>query len=286
MSLYYKPNRKPDWNYGGPKWRLSRSKIELSLDCPRCFYIDNKLGVARPPGFPFNLNSAVDALLKKEFDIHRADGSTHPLMHAYGVEAKPFAHPKMEVWRENFKGVEVAHKGTGFLVCGAVDDIWVNPKGELMVVDYKSTSKDEKIDALDQEWHDGYKRQMEIYQWLLRQNGFTVSDTGYFVYANASKDRAAFDAKLEFDVTLIPHTGNADWVEGALQNIKTILDSAEVPAKSTDCDFCAYREAAGQALATATHKTPPSSQPIPAPVKTPRGKKLATHEQDQTGQLF
>ena len=71
MSLFYKPNRKPDWNYGGPKWRLSRSKIALFMECPRCFYIDNVLGVARPPGFPFNLNSAVDALLKKEFDALR-----------------------------------------------------------------------------------------------------------------------------------------------------------------------------------------------------------------------
>ena len=65
MSQFYKPNRKPDWNYGGPRWRLSRSKIALFLECARCFYIDNKLGVARPPGFPFNLNSAVDFLLKK-----------------------------------------------------------------------------------------------------------------------------------------------------------------------------------------------------------------------------
>jgi len=47
---------------------LSRSKVELFQDCPRCFYLDRRLGIARPPGFPFNLNSAVDALLKTEFD--------------------------------------------------------------------------------------------------------------------------------------------------------------------------------------------------------------------------
>ena len=95
MSQFYKPNRKPDWNYGGSKWRLSRSKIALFLECPRCFYIDNKLGVARPPGFPFNLNSAVDALFKKEFDVHRAAGSAHPLMEQYGVDAVPYAHPDL-----------------------------------------------------------------------------------------------------------------------------------------------------------------------------------------------
>ena len=89
-----------------------------------------------------------------------------------------------------------------------------------MIVDYKSTSKDEKIEALDKEWHDGYKHQMEVYQWLFRRNGFKVSDTGYFVYANASKDNKSFDGKLEFEVTLIAHKGDDSWVEGTLLEIK------------------------------------------------------------------
>lgn len=248
MSDFYKPDRKPDWNFGGPRWRLSRSKIGLFLECPRCFYIDNKLGTARPPGFPFNLNSAVDALLKKEFDIRRAAGEPHPLMKAYGIDAKPYAHELIDLWRENFKGIEHRHADTGLLVSGAVDDIWVNPDGELIIVDYKSTSKDKTIDALDEEWHDGYKKQMETYQWLFRRNGFSVSDTGYFVYANASKDREAFDAKLEFEVTLIPYTGDDSWVEPTLFDIKACLESPELPAPGDGCDYCRYREAAGKKL--------------------------------------
>src|SRR6202142_4305520 len=122
MSQYYKPHRNPDWNYGGPKSRLSRSKIALFLECARCFYLDNKLGVARAPGFPFNLNSAVDALLKKEFDIHRDGKTAHPLMAAYGVDAVPYAHPEINTWRENFKGIEVKHARSGLTISGALDD--------------------------------------------------------------------------------------------------------------------------------------------------------------------
>ncbi len=248
MSGFYKPDRKVDWNYGGPRWRLSRSKIDLFMECPRCFWIDNKLGTARPPGYPFNLNSAVDALLKKEFDIHRADKSAHPIMEQYGVDAVPFEHNMMDTWRENFKGIETKHESTGFTISGAVDDIWINPAGELIVVDYKSTSKDAKIEALDQDWHIGYKRQMEVYQWLLRQNGFTVSNTGYFVYANASKDREAFDGKLEFEVTLVPYEGNDSWIEQTLLDIKACLDSETIPPVGNDCDYCTYREYAGKKL--------------------------------------
>lgn len=248
MSQYYKPDRNPGWNYGGDRWRLSRSKIGLFMECQRCFYIDNKLGTARPPGFPFNLNSAVDALLKKEFDIHRAGKTAHPLMEQYGLDVLPFQHPKMDIWRENFKGIDHKHAPTGFTVSGAVDDVWVNPKGELHIVDYKSTSKDEKIEALDKDWHDGYKQQMEIYQWLFRQNGFTVSDTGYFVYANASKDRKAFDGVLEFEITLVPHKGKGDWIEPTLLEIKKCLDGESLPKAGDTCDYCIYREMVGRKL--------------------------------------
>ena len=247
MSLYYKPHRKPDWNYGGSRWRLSRSKIDLFLNCQRCFYLDNKLGTARPPGFPFNLNSAVDKLLKKEFDIHRAAEKAHPLMAEYGIDAVPLQHPKMDIWRDNFKGVEHIHEPTGFTVSGAVDDIWVNPKGELHVVDYKATSKDGEV-TLDAEWQIGYKRQMEVYQWLLRHNDFTVSNTGYFVYVNGRTDLEAFDGKLEFDVKIIPYTGSDAWVEQTLLDIKACLESPTVPAQGEDCDYCSYREAVGEVL--------------------------------------
>lgn len=263
MSDYYKPDRNPKWNYGGPNWRLSRSKIDLFTNCARCFYIDNKLGTARPPGFPFNLNSAVDALLKKEFDMHRAEGSSHPLMEQYGVDAVPLQDERMDTWRDSLRGgIVYRHPEYGFPVCGGVDDMWVNPQGEFIVVDYKATSKDERITALDQDWHDGYKHQMEVYQWLFRKNGFKVSDTGYFVYANASKDRKAFDGVLEFEVTLIPYKGDDSWVSGTIDAIHECLESDVLPEKGDGCDYCTYREFVGKKLMPfAGRKTDPKIVP-------------------------
>lgn len=243
MSRYYTPNRYAEWNYGGGKWKLSRSKLELFLDCPRCFYLDNKLGVKRPPGFPFSINTAIDFLLKKEFDIHRAKGQTHPLIEKYGVDARPVSHDKLNDWRENFVGVTYFHPKTKMTISGAIDDLWINSKGQYLVVDYKSTAMNEKIETLEKDYHEGYKRQMEIYQWLLRNNGLKVSDTGYFIYANGNKDAKAFDGKLEFDVTLISYKGNDNWVEKAIIDAHSCLEKKSIPASSKDCDYCAYRKA-------------------------------------------
>jgi len=213
------------------------------VECPRCFYIDRKQGVGRPPSFPFALNSAVDTLLKQEFDVYRRNGTKHPLIEKYGVDAIPIPHDDLDKWRNNFTGIQYLHKPTNLLIFGAIDDLWQNSIGEYIVVDYKATAKSKKITELDKDWHESYKRQMDVYQWLLRCNGYKVSDTGYFVYCNGKADNRAFDAKLEFDVTLISYSGNDQWVEGTILDIHKCLNSEIIPEASKDCDYCAYYDA-------------------------------------------
>ncbi|MCD5381799.1 MAG: PD-(D/E)XK nuclease family protein [Candidatus Pacebacteria bacterium] len=245
----YNPNRSPEWNYGGSKWKLSRSKIDLFIECPRCFYIDNKLGTKRPNIPSFNLNIAVDALFKKEFDVHRNAGTPHPLMKAAGIDAVPFAHADMDMWRDNFEGVIHTHEDTGLVVSGAVDDIWQDSDGALIVVDYKATCKPGKIESLsDSSWESQYRRQMGVYQWLLAQKGFDVAKTGYFVYANADDSRDAFENTLHFETTLVPCEGDTDWIPDTLADIKTCLESDAIPPVGDSCEYCPYREAAGKKL--------------------------------------
>ena len=196
-------------------FKLSRSKIQDFLDCPRCFYLDRKCGTGKPGSLPFTLNTAVDRLLKIEFDGYRMEGKPHPLMIEHSIDAIPFAHPDLDLWRQNFKGVQYTHELTNFTVTGAVDDLSVNPAGELIVVDYKATSTTKPI-TLDEEYRQSYKNQMEIYQWLLKKNGFQVSNIGYFVYCNGDSSKKSFEGKLEFAISVIPYTGDDSWVENTL----------------------------------------------------------------------
>lgn len=230
---------------------LSRSKVDLFLQCPRCFYLDRRLGIARPAGFPFNLNSAVDALLKTEFDRYRREGRPHPLMVEAGINAIPAPHPLLDTWRENFKGVRTVHEASGFELFGAIDDLWRDlDTDELIVVDYKSTSKATEV-TLDADWQIGYKRQMEFYQWLLRQRGEKVARRGWFVYCNGRRDLPGFDAKLEFTIKLIPYDGDDGWVAGTLEAIREKLSAPEPPPVNHDCEYCTFatRASGGERLA-------------------------------------
>ncbi len=220
-------------------FKLSRSKIELFIECPRCFYIDRRLGIGRPSIPGYTLNSAVDELLKKEFDLYRLKQEPYPIMTEYGVSAVPFAHEMMDVWRQNFKGVQYTLPNSNLMLHGAVDDIWVTPAGELIVVDYKATSTSSEI-TLDSEYRQAYKRQMEIYQWLLRRNGFAVLDRGYFLYANGLKTPERFDSTLTFTLQLLPYDGDDTWVESAVRDCLATLHADTPPAPNENCEYCAY----------------------------------------------
>ena len=228
-------------------FKVSRSKIELFMQCPRCFYLDTRLKIKRPSGPPFNINKTIDELYKKEFDMHRAAGTPHPIMADNQLKAVPYQHADLNKWRHNFTGVEAIHKPTNLHVFGAIDDVWANEDGELIVVDYKATSKQSGV-SIDSDWQISYKRQMEVYQWLLRQNGFTVSDTGYFVYTNARIDVEGFGDQLQFVTKLIPYTGNDGWIEPTLQKMKACMENDDMPPVGTaamggPCDFCEYAKA-------------------------------------------
>lgn len=235
-------------------FKISRSKLDLFIECPRCAYLDLRLGVRRVSGPSFTLNNAVDELLKREFDIHRAAGRAHPLMAHYGIDAIPLSHERLEEWRDALRrGIAFHHELSNIILRGGIDDVWRAASGELIIVDYKATSKKEGP-SKPEDLYNSYKRQMEIYQWLFRQNGFAVSPTGYFVYVNGKSDAKAFDGKLEFDTALIAYTGDDAWVDEALVDLKKTLMSEEIPAIGKDfrgenpCDYCTYREDAGKAL--------------------------------------
>jgi RecB family exonuclease len=243
MAIATKTKRSRNLYEPGKAFKLSRTKLESFLNCPRCFYLDRRLGIGQPSGPPFNLNSAGDHLLKKEFDRYRAQSKPHPLMQEHGIDAVPYADERLSEWRENFKGVTHHHVATNLVISGAVDDLWINPQGEVSVVDYKATSKDSEVN-IDAEWQISYKHQMEFYQWLLRRNGLTVSDTGYFVYCNGRRDRETFDGKLEFAVKIIPYVGDDSWVEPCILDAHRCLKSEDIPPHNPNCEFCNYLAAA------------------------------------------
>lgn len=221
--------------------KISRTKIDLYMECPHCFYLSESRGIKRPGGFPFSINNAVDSLLKKEFDEHRKNGTPHPLQAKFGVNAIPANLPQINDWRNAFKGVRYDSARHNCTFYGAIDDMWVTPDGTYHVVDYKATAKMTPVIELP-EWADAYKRQAEIYQWLLRKNGLRVSDTAYFVYCTGNSKHENFNDTLHFYSHVIPYNGSDAWIDDAIERMFETLAQAQPPAPTPDCDYCNFIE--------------------------------------------
>lgn len=264
------------WIYGTKKSKtpfpISRSKLELFHSCPRCFWLDRVKGIGKP-GMPgFLLNTLVDSLLKREFDLHREAGTPHPYMQKNDLgHMVPLEHPMIDEWRENFKGVRAPKHG--LMITGAVDDIWKSGQGNTEkwhVVDYKSTATNSEITPelfLEDIYKGGYVRQMAIYQWLLKELGHPVSTKGFFVYENGNnkadsllnreseKNPRGIPLKpaliIEIDLSednIIIEGERIDlkWVENLVIDAKKCLDLETVPDAGEYCEFCAYVDVASK----------------------------------------
>ena len=160
------------------------------------------------------------------------------------INAIPFSHPELDVWREPFKAARFHHKDTNITVAGSVDDLWENlDTKKLSVVDYKSTFSEnfDKIKSFDAPYLIGYKRQAEIYSWILSKLGLDIDNTSYFFYVNAKPDQEIFNNSLEFEWAIIPYTTKSyNWVGDTIVEIKNFLETNKIPSSTQDCALCKY----------------------------------------------
>jgi hypothetical protein len=234
----YKPNQKDDF-------KISRSKFSDFLTCPRCFYMDRVLGLAEPSTPGWALNSATDELLKREFDVCREKQIPHRLFERYGLNhLVPFKHDEMDTWRDALRGgIIQKFEDTNIILTGGVDDIWLNTKTqELIVVDYKSQAslnEVETVSYLNNVYHEGYKLQMDFYNYLLNCRGFKTSSISYFLVVNADRTVEGFHGKMIFSETLIPYENNTSWIPEKVREMISTMNSNTVPNSHESCENCA-----------------------------------------------
>lgn len=253
-------------NHPAP-FELSRGKIEVLIKCKACFWLEKQAGV-KPIDTPgFNLNTNTDTLLKRDFDRWRGKGP-HPLMVSYGLShLRPYAHEDLVKWASstqfgvNSSYFNTIHEETNILFGGGLDDVWENvATGELHIVDYKSTAQLSKTPKpldrsfLEDFWKTAYKRQMEMYQWIMQRKGHQVSDIGYFVYVdgqhiglNGMIDPDPVSATMKFNTSIIEYEGNNSWVADALRDAKQILQTQVCPEHSPRCDVGRFLKEAAEA---------------------------------------
>jgi len=211
--------------------QLSPNSLTLFLECPHCFWLEKRQGIKRPPPYPYALNTAVDILLKQEFDAYRAKGEPHPLILAHNIPAKLFPNQDLlNQWRSNFVGIRFYDSDLDATLFGAVDDILEFEDGKLAPLDYKSTG------STVANIYDRFQLQMDIYTYLLEKNGFLTPRKGYLAFYIVDKGNG-FGDRLPFRKELHEIETNPSDVPELFKEAVALLRRVAPPPHSPDCKF-------------------------------------------------
>ena len=219
------------------QFKLSPSSINLMLECPRCFWLTQHKIWKRPEGIFPSLPSGMDAILKKHFDSFMEKGELPPEIKEHGL-ANGYTlfndKKQLDIWRSNFKGIQYRDKTSGILLMGAVDNL-LTKKGKLIVLDYKTRGYPLKEDT-----HEHYQAQMDIYNFLLRQNGYDTEDYTYLLFYYPKE--VLENGNVVFETKLIKMKTDAkkggEYFQDAIKLLEGDCPPASKDEKGKVCEWC------------------------------------------------
>ncbi len=211
-------------------YTLSPSTLSLFEECPRCFWLHFRMGIKRPDSLFSSLPSGMDKLIKSYFDGFRKRKELPPELAQLNEVALYQNKDMLKIWRNNFKGIRWTDN-KGNMLKGAVDEILVH-NNKLIVLDFKTRGF-----PLKQDTHEHYRTQLNIYNLLLRKNGFQTEDYSYllFFYPMSVKGQGY----VRFELVLIKLTVNTEQAELLFNRAIECLEGS-IPEASEDCDYCKY----------------------------------------------
>jgi len=211
-------------------FRLSPSSLNLMQECPRCFWLEKHKVWKRPSGIFPSLPSGMDRILKKHFDRFRDKGELPPeLTKSECRDDGCLLFPDkglLKIWRNNFKGIRW-QDSNGNVLHGAVDNLLIKGN-KIIVLDYKTRGYDLKDDTAEH-----YRLQLDIYNFLLRKNGYQTEDYAFLLFYVPKEVLST--GEVIFDTSLIKMKISIENAEKTWEKALELLNG-ECPQKG--CEWC------------------------------------------------
>ena len=210
-------------------FKLSPSSLNLMQECPRCFWLDKNNVWKRPVGIFPSLPSGMDRILKIHFDKFREKGMLPPEIcdETSCVGMKLFDNNELlKIWQNNRKGILFTDEN-GNILSGAMDNL-LQKGNKLIVLDYKTRGY-----GLKEDTHEHYQLQMDIYNFLLRKNGYETEDYVFLLFYVPRE--VTETGEVIFDTTLKKVPINVKNAENMWKKAIELLNS-DCPEKG--CEWC------------------------------------------------
>ena len=210
-------------------YKLSPSSLNLMSECPRCFWLTQHKVWKRPASIFPSLPSGMDKILKIHFDKFRDRGEIPPELKKTecGNGFKLFENKELlDEWRNVFKGVRWTDE-EGNIFFGGVDNI-LQKWDKLIVLDYKTRGYPVKEDTADH-----YQDQLDIYNLLLRKNGYETEDFAFLLFYVPKE--VTETGEVIFDTELVKREIDVNNAEQIFSKALEVLNG-ECPEKG--CEWC------------------------------------------------
>lgn len=199
-------------------YQISNAKIQMMLDCERCFWMRENRRLRRPKFGSVSVAMTMDKLAKDYMDKKRGEQSE--------VVDNLLPHPdqqKIDLWRNWKAGLVAIDKG--IKLSGAIDDILTNGH-EFAPIDFKTVAEEDQAEAGSL----GY--QLDLYAILLEANGMPTLDHGY-LYFSYPESRVTFARKI------VTWKLEPDRARELVKRAIKIIEGPE-PEPGYECDYCLY----------------------------------------------
>lgn len=228
--------------------QLSASTLSLFKECPRCFWLQLKVGVHRPKTIFPSLPGGMDGVIKIYFDQFRGTKEGLPPEISGKVEGKLVAdQPLLNGWRSRTGGLRYFDKKLNTKLIGLLDDCLVVEEGGpspakagsgrvaryYVPLDYKTRGYAPKEDSSG-----FYQHQLDIYEWLLHENGYKTKGVGFLVYYHPVEVRR--DGVVQFEVTPKRMETSIERARELFENAARLLQGDKAPAHHSQCGFCCW----------------------------------------------
>lgn len=211
-------------------YKFSPSSLNLLKECPRCFWLQFNKNIKRPAGIFPSLPAGMDKILKIHFDSFMEKGLVPPELDSI-KDVKLFDDIELlKVWRNNLRGIQWTDS-KGNLIRGAVDNI-LKKGSKLIVLDYKTRGYPLKEDTA---LH--YQDQLDIYNFLLRKNGYSTLDVGYLLFYHPEKVDS--NGAVVFNTDLVEMKIDVSNAEKIIKKALKVLEG-DMPEAGEDCDYCGW----------------------------------------------
>lgn len=214
--------------------KLSPSKLNRLNDCPRCFFLEYKLGLKQASGIFPSLPGGMDNVIKKHYDTFRGTGSLPPGLVGTEVEGELLPdQAKMTMWR-NWRTTDliVVDEDRDAQLTGALDECIVIDK-IYIPADYKTRGWPLKDPGDPAKY---YQTQLDCYELMLESVGYKTAGYAWLIYYWPIEIDS--DGIVKFEVTPIKLETEPERAMEIFRKAADILAQDDIPEANPECKYC------------------------------------------------